>query len=115
MYDAQFRIIQKLAENGPCIVVGRCGDYIVKDRDDVLKVFICAEEEDRVQRMMARRELSHERAINAVELTDIERGKYYKLCTGQKWGVPETYDITLNVSALGIDGVVDVLATLYNA
>lgn len=115
MYDAQSRIIQKLVENGPCIVVGRCGDYILKDRDDVLSVFICAEEEERVQRMMERRELSHERAVNAVELTDKERGKYYKLCTGQKWGVPETYDITLNSTALGIEGVVEVLATLYNA
>ena len=107
MYDAQSKIIQKLAENGPC--------FILRKRDDVLRVFICAEEEDRVQRMMDRRELTHERAVNAVELTDKERGKYYKLCTGQKWGVPETYDITLNSTALGIDGVVEVLATLYHA
>ncbi len=115
MYDAQSRIIEKLAETGPCIIVGRCADYVLKDRDDVLNVFICAEEEQRVQRMMERRELTHERAVNKVELTDIERGKYYKLCTKQKWGVPETYDITLNSTALGIDGVVEVLAALYNA
>lgn len=115
MFDAQSRIIQKLVENGPCIVVGRCGDYILRDRDDVLRVYICAEKEERVQRMMQRRELSHERAVNAVEFTDAERGKYYKLCTGQKWDEPETYDITLNSTALGIDGVVEVLAALYNA
>lgn len=115
MYNAQSEIIKRLADAGPCVIVGRCADYILKDRDDVLSVFICAEEEQRVQRMMERRELTHERAVNAVELNDIERGKYYKLCTKQKWGVPETYDITLNSTALGIDGVVEVLATLFNA
>ena len=115
IYNTQSKIIQKLADAGPCIIVGRCADYILKDRDDVLRVFICAEEEEKVQRMMERRQLTHERAVNAVELTDIERAKYYKLCTKQKWGVPETYDITLNSTALGIDGVVDVLATLFNA
>lgn len=115
MYAIESKIIQKLADAGPCVIVGRCADYILKDRDDVLSVFICAEEEQKVQRMMERRELTHERAVNAVDLTDIERGKYYKLCTKQKWGVPETYDITLNSTALGIDGVVDVLATLFNA
>lgn len=115
VYNAQAKMIQKLADAGPCVIVGRCADYILKDRDDVLSVFICAEEEQRVQRMMERRELTHERAVNKVELTDAERGKYYKLCTNQKWGVPETYDITLNSTALGIEGVVEVLATLYNA
>lgn len=114
IYNAQAKMIQKLADAGPCIIVGRCADYILKDRDDVLSVFICAEEEQRVQRMMERRELTHERAVNAVELNDIERGKYYKLCTKQKWGVPETYDITLNSTALGIDGVVELLAKLYD-
>lgn len=115
IYNVQAKMIQKLADAGPCVIVGRCADYVLKDRDDVLSVFICAEEEQRVQRMMERRELTHDRAVNAVDLNDIERGKYYKLCTGQKWGVPENYDITLSSTALGIDGVVEILATLYNA
>lgn len=113
MYATEERIIQKLADNGPCIFVGRCADYILKDREDVLRVFICAEEEQRVERMMERRSLTHERALNKVEFTDAERGKYYKLCTKQKWGVPENYDITLSSSALEIDGVVEMLAKLY--
>lgn len=115
MFDAESRIIQNLADMGPCIVIGRCADYVLKDRDDVLSVFICAEKEQRIQRMIERRGLTHERALNAVEFTDKERGKYYKLCTNQKWGEPETYDITLNSTMLGIDGVVDALVALYNA
>lgn len=113
MFETQSRIIKKLAENGPCIIVGRCADYVLKDRDDVLRVFITAEEEQRVQCMMERRSLTHERAVNAVEFSDRDRGKYYGAYTKQKWGVPETYDITLSTTALGIEGVVEILAKLY--
>lgn len=113
MYETQSKIIKKFADMGPCVIVGRCADYVLKDRDDVLSVFITAEEEQRVQRMMERRELTHERAVNAVEFSDRDRAKYYNAYTKQKWGVPETYDITLSSTALGIDGVVEILAELY--
>ena len=106
-------MIRKLAEAGPCIIVGRCADYVLKDRDDVLSVFITAEEEQCVQRMMERREMSHERAANTVEFTDRDRAKYYQAYTKQKWGAPESYDVTLSSTKLGIEGVVDLLADLY--
>lgn len=113
MYEVQSRIITRLAEAGPCVIVGRCADYVLKDRDDVLSVFITAEEEQRVQRMMERRELTHERAVNAIEFADRDRRKYYQAYTKQKWGVPDTYDITLSSTKLGIEGVVDLIAELY--
>ena len=113
LFDAESKVIQKLAEAGPCIIVGRCADYVLKDRDDVLSVFITAEEEQCVQRMMERREMSHERAANAVEFTDRDRAKYYQVYTKQKWGAPESYDVTLSSTKLGIEGVVDLLADLY--
>lgn len=113
LFIAESKIIQKLAEAGPCVIVGRCADYVLKDRDDVLSVFITAEEEQRVQRMMERREMSHERAANTVEFTDRDRAKYYQAYTKQKWGAPESYDVTLSSTKLGIEGVVDLLADLY--
>ncbi len=113
MYEIQSKIIKEFADMGPCIVVGRCADYVLKDRDDVLSVFITAEEEQKVQRMMDRRELTHERAVNAIEFSDRDRAKYYNAYTKQKWGVPESYDITLSSTKLGIDGVVEILAKLY--
>ena len=115
MYHAQSKIIKELADMGPCIIVGRCADYVLRDRDDVLSVFITAEEEQRVQRMMERRELTHERAVNAVEFSDRDRAKYYKAFTNQKWGSPDTYDVTLSSTALGVEGVVDMIAKIYNA
>lgn len=113
MFEVQSKIIKRLAEAGPCVIVGRCADYVLKDRDDVFSVFITAEEEQRVQRMMERRELTHERAVNAVEFADRDRAKYYQAYAKQKWGVPESYDITLSSTRLGIEGVVDLIADLY--
>jgi len=113
LFIAESKIIRKFAEAGPCVIVGRCADYVLKDRDDVLSVFITAEEEQRVQRMMERREYTHERAVNAIEFSDRDRAKYYQAYTKQKWGAPESYDVTLSSTKLGIEGVVDLLADLY--
>lgn len=113
LYQAETKIIQKLADMGPCVIIGRCADYILKDREDVLSVFVCADEEERIQRMMERRDLTHERAVNKIDIIDRERAKYYEFCTKQKWGKPETYDITVNSTNLGKDGVVELLAKLY--
>ena len=114
MFEVQSKIIKRLAEAGPCIIVGRCADYVLQDRDDVFSVFITAEEEARVQRMMKRRELSHERAVNAVEFADRDRAKYYQAYAKRKWGVPESYDLTVSSTKLGIEGVVDLIADLYD-
>ena len=114
MFEVQSKIIKRLAEAGPCIIVGRCADYVLEDRDDVFSVFITAEEEQKVQRMMERRELSHERAVNAIEFADRDRAKYYQAFTKQKWGSPDSYDMTVSSTKLGIDGVVDVIADLYD-
>ena len=114
MYEVQSRMIKELADMGPCVIIGRCADYVLKDREDVLRVFICADEEQRVRRMMERRQMTHERAVNAVDFSDRDRARYYKHCTNQNWGVPENYDITLSSSMLGIDGVVDLLEKLVD-
>ncbi len=114
MFEVQSKIIKRLAEAGPCIIVGRCADFVLADRDDVFSVFITAEEEQKVQRMMERRELSHERAVNAIEFADRDRAKYYQAFTKRKWGSPDSYDMTVSSTKLGIDGVVDLIADLYD-
>ena len=115
LFVAESKVIQKLAEAGPCVIVGRCADYVLRDHEDVISVFITAEEEQRVQRMMDRRQMTHERAVNAIEFADRDRAKYYQAFAKQKWGVPDSYDITLSSSRLGIEGVVDLIAELYEA
>ncbi len=113
MYKAQAQIIRGLAEQGPCVIVGRCADYILRKRDDVLSVFICADEKDRVERIEKVREVNHERAVHIVESTDKGRAAHYKAYTERKWEDTNNYDLVLNVSRLGADAVVEILAKLY--
>lgn len=114
MYKSQSRIVKELAERGPCVIVGRCADYVLRKRDDVLKVFICADEEYRIERMMRVREMNRERATHIVRTTNKSRNTYYKVYTGKEWEDPQNYDMVLNVSRLGIDTVVDILAKMYD-
>lgn len=111
----QTSYIKELAAHGPCVIVGRSADYVLRKRDDVLSVFICADEDDRIKRMMKVREMNEERASHTVKTTDQNRKTYYESYTGKKWGAPESYDLVLNVSRLGMDKVVEILAELYEA
>ena len=113
MYKAQREIIKGLAEQGPCVIVGRCADYILRKRDDVLSVFICADEKDRIERIEKVREVNHERAVHIVERTDKGRASHYKVYTEREWEDANNYDLVLNVSRLGADAVVEILAKLY--
>ncbi len=112
-HKIQRAYIKELAEHGPCVIVGRSADYILRKRDDVLSVFICADEDDRIKRMMRVRDMNPERAAHTVKTTDKTRRTFYEFYTDKKWGAPENYDITLNVSRLGIEKVVEIIAALY--
>ena len=113
MYKAQRDIIKGLAEQGPCVIVGRCADYILRKRDDVLSVFICADKNDRIERIEKVREVNHERAVHIVETTDKGRASHYKVYTEREWEDANNYDLVLNVSRLGADAIVEILAKLY--
>ena len=83
-YKIQSKYIKELAEHGACVIVGRCADYILRKHNDVLRVFICADENDRIERMMKVRKLNQERASHTVKTTDKSRKDYYEAHTGQK-------------------------------
>ncbi|MBR5533298.1 MAG: cytidylate kinase-like family protein, partial [Ruminiclostridium sp.] len=80
--DTQQALIRRLADQGPCVIVGRCSDYALKDREDCLKVFLCGEEEDRIHRMVTDASLDHDSAQRLVQSKDMMRGKHYQLVTG---------------------------------
>lgn len=113
LYKAQCRIIKELADQGPCIIVGRCADHVLRNRDDVLNVFICGDMETKVQRVMEVRKMVRERAETTIKEMDKKRRNYYKEYTDKVWGANENYHMVLNVSQLGIDEIVDILAKLY--
>ena len=114
-YKIQAKYIRELAEHGPCVIVGRCAGHILRKRDDVLNVFICADENDRINRMMRVRDMNEERAAHTVKTTDKHRKLHHEIYTDKKWDACENYDLVLNVSRLGLENVVEILAKLYEA
>ena len=106
---AQFDAIRALAEEGNCIFVGRCADYVLRSREDLLRVFIMADEEFRIQTMMQRRQLSAEQAKKLIKEVDKDRASYYKYYTDQIWGERENFDLCINSGRVGIDGAVQVI------
>ena len=113
VYELQAEIIRKLAGRGPCVIVGRCASYILKDTPKCLDVFICAELEDRIQRIADRYDLSEKKAADKIKRIDRERKYYYESHTGLEWGSPLSHQLLLNVSRLGMKETSDVLEMMY--
>lgn len=104
--SAQFDAIRSLAEEENSIFVGRCADYVLRSRKDLLRVFIMAPFEHRVRTMMERRQLSEEQAKRLVKQVDKDRSSYYKYYTDQIWGEIDNYDLCINSAITGVDGAV---------
>ena len=115
VYRKQAEIIKSLAEKGPCVIVGRCADYVLKDRGNCINVFICADKADRKKRIMELYGLNERKAADRIRKTDKERRYYYEVHTGQDWGSIHSHQMLFNVSMLGIDRIVEILAMMYNA
>ena len=112
MYNLQSGVIRTLAEKEPCVIVGRCADYVLKGRTDTISVFIYADLEYRIDRICRRMNCSKKEATALIKKTDKNRSYYYNYYTDQKWGSMGAYDLSLNSSKLGIDGCVELLTKL---
>lgn len=108
-YLAQAEVIRKVADEGPCIIVGRCADYILKERTDVTHFFICADTESRCERVMQYEHITSAKALEQINKGDKSRANYYNYHTDSKWGMSANYDLSINSSATGIDGTVRIL------
>ena len=113
--SAQFDSIRKLAEEGNAIFVGRCADYVLRNRDDVVRVFIMADLPFRIQTMMKRRNLTEDQAKKLIKEVDKDRSSYYKYYTDQIWGESENYDLCIDSSRIGVDGAVKVIESYIQA
>ena len=103
VYEAQRKVILELAGKEPCVIVGRNADYILKDRDDVLNVFIHGDMPEKVQRICKLYNVTEADAINMINDTDKRRRTNYNFYTEQKWGMAGNYTLSLNSSVLGYD------------
>jgi cytidylate kinase len=111
IFLAQFDTIKKIADEGPCVIVGRCADYALADYKNVVNVFIHADEEDKIQRVMERYPdiTTRDKALEMLLKKDKQRQSYYNYYSSKKWGRSDTYDLTINSSCLGVDGTVKLI------
>ena len=113
--SAQFEAIRKLADNGDGIFVGRCADYVLRNRDDVVSVFVKAGLPFRIKTIMERKNLSEDQAKKLIKEVDKDRSSYYKYYTDQIWGDCEFYDLCIDSGKIGIDGAVKVIKSFIEA
>lgn len=109
VFRAQQDIITELADRESCIIVGRCADYVLREKENCLNVYIYSDLDDRVARATTYYSLSPERAREQMQKMDKKRASYYNFYTNLKWGRAENYDLSLNSAKVGIDGCVDVI------
>lgn len=109
IFFAQADVIRNAAENGPCVIVGRCADYILRERSDLLSVFLYAGKEDRVQRAVREYGVAPERAEEQVQKMDKRRGSYYAYYTGRRWQDIANYGLSLDTGVFGVDGAARLL------
>lgn len=111
IFLAQPNIIRKVAEEGPCVIVGRCADYVLKERTDVVHVFVHAGLDFRIKRATQLYGISTEKAGEQVMKYDKRRSNYYNYHTSEKWGTLFNYDIAVRTDMGGIDHAVKVVKT----
>lgn len=113
LWAAQSRVIEELAEKGPCVIVGRCADYILRGKADCLNVFIHASMEKRAERIVqeyGERAASPEQRLKE---KDKRRAAYHRFYTDMKWGHAQNYHVCLDSGELGIDKCVELIVQLY--
>ena len=104
VFLAQFDAIKKIADEGPCILVGRCADYALESYKNVVSVFIRADLEARIRRIARIYDLTDAKAKDMIIKTDKKRSSYYNYYTNKKWSDAESYELCLTSSELGIEG-----------
>jgi len=109
VFLAQFDTIKKLADEGPCVIVGRCADYALSERSNCLNIFIYASEEDKIKSICRQFDLEANKAREMCIKKDKQRQSYYNYYTSKKWGRADSYDLCINSSVLGIDGSVKLI------
>jgi len=113
LWTVQRKIIIELAEKGPCVIVGRCADYILDGKADCLKVFIHASIEKRAKRIVEKYGESSESPEKRLRDKDIRRSAYYHFYTDVEWGIAKNYDVALDSGTIGLERCVDIIASLY--
>ena len=116
MFEIQSEVIKKVADEGPCVIMGRCSDYVLRDNPNCISVFLTADMSFRIQCVKERTQLEDEQKIKKlIEHTDKKRNEYYNFYTGKEWGHSFSYDLCLDVSKIGVEATVEFIEKYLNA
>lgn len=106
---AQRDAVLAVAEKGSCVIVGRCADYILRNRPGLVRIFITASHDARIARITQRDGVSEKEAEEKIRRMDKTRASYYSFHTDRKWGAAETYDLCISSSLKGVDAAVETI------
>ena len=110
LFILQSEVINEYAKEGSCIIIGRCADYVLRDEENVLRLFIYGDLDHRQARVRERHpELKSNQIIDIINKTDKRRASYYNFYTGNKWGKYDNYDMAINSSTHGIEGTAQLI------
>ena len=113
-FQAIYDTVKMIGENGPCVIVGRCADYALRNNKNLIRLFIHAPLETRIKTVAERFDLTEDKAKNQIAKEDKARASYYNYYTSQKWGSLDSYDMFFNSSILGVDGTVGAIIACLN-
>ena len=112
LFILQSEIIKEKAKDESCVIIGRCADYVLRDEEKVLRIFVYGDLDPRQARIATRHpELKSAQVIDVINKTDKRRSSYYNFYTGNKWGKYDNYDMAINSSTLGIDGAAELIVS----
>lgn len=110
VFRIQSQVIENLAEDKSCVIVGRCSDYVLRNHPNVINVFIHGDEEFKLERVMKIYKLKEKEALDIMKKTDKKRGNYYNFYTNRKWGDVSNYHIAIDSAVLGVDDSAKILS-----
>lgn len=109
LYRVQRELVLEIAEEGPCVIVGRCADYILREHEGCLNVFIRGELDAKIERVTKLYSVNPDKAKKIMKDADKKRAINYKYCAEREWGAIKNYDMVLNSTAFGIEKCVDLI------
>ena len=109
LFIIQSDIIKKAAADGPCVIIGRCADYILREHENCLNVFVHANKEDRIRRSVMKKDCEERKAADFVTKKDKQRANYYNFYSNKRWDDLQNYDIAIDTSRFTVDEAVELL------
>lgn len=114
LFAEQARLIEEYADKGPCVIVGRCSDYVLREHPNCLHIFVCGSLGERTKRIMRKMSLNESNASVLVKKVDKSRSSYYQYYTSKKWGLPTSYNLCINTDHIDIDHAVEIIGKIVS-